>query len=377
MKRAFSAISFAVLLAGCQTLSEGPSLSEIKPIVGSVTIGDFPVTNAVQRSETRTIVRKGGDYGYIDQKVELLFSIKASKDEVEYGMEITDASVNVFNLTGVPANNQAYPLKGQRFRFGYDIKNDSIRNISGFNVGSKDEQALKSLLGVLKSGFLFGKSVTQGQETFRLDMMKALGFKGAGEFIMVGRVIGQTIYKGRHVVAIKSVGEITERNISAKIDGISYVDTFTGVPVFGKLSITGLRIEGMDIEIAGVDSVDLGTAIAPSIQPSAAPSPVFKNAMTRPIAFSWEGYSTLAAGTATLEESGKSGRIGISLPNGEASCEGRYEYGATTKGTWAVACSNGMAASGTFEGLGAGKGSQGNGKDTKGRAVKFTVGAER
>jgi len=69
------------------------------------------------------------------------------------------------------------------------------------------------------------------------------------------------------------------------------------------------------------------------------------------------------------------GAISLQLPNNEGSCTGIYNFGTKSKGTWALACTNGMAASGTFEAFGSNKGSAGEGTDTKGLKVKYTIGA--
>jgi hypothetical protein len=99
---------------------------------------------------------------------------------------------------------------------------------------------------------------------------------------------------------------------------------------------------------------------------------------TRPIAVSWEGYSELLAGTVSFTETKGKGVVNVSLPNGEGSCTGRYQFLNDSSGTatWAVACTNNLAASGTLKGLGKNKGSTGEGTDTKGNKVKFTMGAK-
>jgi hypothetical protein len=97
---------------------------------------------------------------------------------------------------------------------------------------------------------------------------------------------------------------------------------------------------------------------------------------SRPIAVNWEGVEDLFIGTASIEGGGRSGVISVPLPDAEGSCSGNYTFGDNKEGIWAVACSNGLSANGTMKGLGAGKGSRGEGKDNNGRKVVFTVGAK-
>jgi len=95
---------------------------------------------------------------------------------------------------------------------------------------------------------------------------------------------------------------------------------------------------------------------------------------TRPIAVEWEGYKDLVAGHIEYETNGKQATIWATLPNNEGRCTGRSELTSRQQGIWSVACTNGLAASGSFEGFGAGKGASGVGIDTQGRKVRFTLG---
>lgn len=98
---------------------------------------------------------------------------------------------------------------------------------------------------------------------------------------------------------------------------------------------------------------------------------------TRPIAVQWEGYSDLISGTVTLNENSSGGKMAMVLPRNEGDCQGSYTFDNKGGGSWAASCTNGLAASGTFEGFGKNKGSVGKGTDSKGRAVKFTIGSEQ
>jgi len=77
---------------------------------------------------------------------------------------------------------------------------------------------------------------------------------------------------------------------------------------------------------------------------------------------------------AEVEDVGTGGVIAFVLPRGEGSCQGTFLYGpARASGTWSAACTNNLAASGTFASLGANKGFQGTGVDSRGRSVKFAI----
>jgi len=101
-----------------------------------------------------------------------------------------------------------------------------------------------------------------------------------------------------------------------------------------------------------------------------------KNAGTvkRPIALNWEGQSELIAGTVSVSGSNGQGTISADLPNGAGSCKGTYTLAPSKEaGVWSMSCTNGKAASGTYKTTHNGRGAIGNGTDTDGRKVKFTI----
>ena len=95
----------------------------------------------------------------------------------------------------------------------------------------------------------------------------------------------------------------------------------------------------------------------------------------RPIAVRWEGYDELFAGKIEHTNAQKLGDFSIKLPRNEGTCAGKYQFNEASTGTWSVACTNGLAASGTLMGFGSGNGSSGEGWDASGKSVKFTIGA--
>ncbi len=97
---------------------------------------------------------------------------------------------------------------------------------------------------------------------------------------------------------------------------------------------------------------------------------------SRPISVTWEGYTELLKGTVVFKETAGEGDVRMLLPNGEGTCTGKYRFSdiKAAIATWAVACTNNLAASGSLKGLGRGKGFAGEGTDTKGKKVKFTLG---
>jgi len=93
----------------------------------------------------------------------------------------------------------------------------------------------------------------------------------------------------------------------------------------------------------------------------------------RSFGMSWQGYDDLIVGKIVFTEQDLFGKIKFSLPNNDGDCIGTYAL-SQTKGTWSFLCLNkDMNASGTLI-LNSTDGSvKGNGKDNKGKKIKFKI----
>lgn len=106
-------------------------------------------------------------------------------------------------------------------------------------------------------------------------------------------------------------------------------------------------------------------------QQKASAPPAFPE--THPLAINWEGFASPIAGLVEVEQRGGTGKIRITLPNGEGICSGSYSVPVNRIRSWAIACSNGLTASGSSESTeGA---TVGAGRDSRGRAIHFSVGS--
>ena len=96
----------------------------------------------------------------------------------------------------------------------------------------------------------------------------------------------------------------------------------------------------------------------------------------RSLAMSWEGYDDLILGSLQFNEKDLVGSLNLKLPNNDGNCKGTYAL-STDKGTWSLLCDkNNMSASGTLKWNNKDGSVTGEGKDTKGKKVKFTVQGE-
>lgn len=89
----------------------------------------------------------------------------------------------------------------------------------------------------------------------------------------------------------------------------------------------------------------------------------------RQIEVRWAGYAGTLNGTLHYKKSQRNYELIILIP-GEAYCDGMAEF---TRKTWTISCRNDRTAKGTFRPVGDGKGSIGEGLDSRGNRIEFRV----
>jgi len=93
----------------------------------------------------------------------------------------------------------------------------------------------------------------------------------------------------------------------------------------------------------------------------------------RSFAMSWQGYDDLILGKIKFSEKDLMGKLEFSLPNNDGICIGTYVL-SKTKGTWSIFCeSKDINASGILKWNNKDGSVNGNGKDNKGKKIKFKV----
>jgi hypothetical protein len=133
----------------------------------------------------------------------------------------------------------------------------------------------------------------------------------------------------------------------------------------------GANDEEMNRAIATAISAYGGVVAKPTTNQN-----MLKQTLERSIAVSWEGFSTLIAGKASMQESADKGFISATLPESKGTCTGIYSYNDKTYGVWSLSCTNGLSAAGEFKAYGQNKGATGSGTDSKGRMVTYTISGE-
>ena len=273
--RKFLMIGAAVcFVAGCQTVSgQSGQLTEsdIRPIEGSITIGNASVQGAEYQSKNRLTLRQGGQSGHMETRMKALLDADFSSKKLQFLMEIVDAEMNVVNLTvDKKAAEALKSLKGIIVEMTFDVETSAFsahvqgdapgsERTAAFDLGGgdKEKEKLRKVLNLLAENYLGGKTVRQGQEVMRFDLMQLLGGSSLSKAVVSGRVIGQSVYKERPVVVVKAISEIVGKDQRLDTDSVYYVDMFTGISVFGTLGFSGVEKDGMQIAVQLTQTVDL------------------------------------------------------------------------------------------------------------------------
>lgn len=256
------AVVLAVALVGCQTTATNRIALDAKPLMGPIAIGNSPVSNAVYKSESRVVLRQGVNSGYMEMTLEGLFSVANLKDEIEIELEYTKADVIARDLTTAISKSDIEKLKGFKFKARFNASSNKLDISGNIPIKPTEEKQAQRMFSMFSKAFLFGKTVTQGQEVFNLDARELIGSVGGN---ISGRVIGQSIHNGRSVVAIRGVGHIADRKNSMNLDSTYYVDVFTGISVLSHTSMNATLENGTQMEIIEKQSVKLSGPIAPAL----------------------------------------------------------------------------------------------------------------
>lgn len=168
--------------------------------------------------------------------------------------------------------------------------------------------------------------------------------------------------------------------------------TYSGTAYSSPGSVTPLVKPGMDVMISmyrpgeidpqqkGVfDAEEILSTTAQSESAAASPPPTNSAPASETLATSHHitivlGDGTIDRGRAEMRrmKSSNSGNMELTLASG-TTCDGQYAWHSEIRGDWAVSCSDGLIATGSFESDRAQGRISGYGQDTDGRRVSYTL----
>lgn len=170
--------------------------------------------------------------------------------------------------------------------------------------------------------------------------------------------------------------------VGSPYNAIAYCESASkGVPckiyAQGRTVVWGGHVDVADRPTTQIATVapTVAAAVAPASPPvppkpqDAAPASLGGDA--RHVEFTWGGIDGTVPGTIDVDHTTR--KVTALLAKGKGLCSGSYVPTSKAEGMWTLDCADGTSASGTFRGLGEGKGLIGEGFDGKGNAVKYTV----
>lgn len=378
-------------LSGCQTVGGEfgqPNVSQITPILEPIQIGMSNVLDATSQISTTMDFYKDGSSGSIETNINGKLDFILSEGQKTSRFTVVDTRVSQENITADirEIKEGLSKLEGVTIEIVFDkslggAKVRAIKNGRELPISKSELASLNVTLSLFEQTYLGGRTVSQGQEVFSVNASRLFGpmggkFKNYSDPLVTARVIGQAIIDERPVIALKSVMQIKEGNEALTIDSTYFVDTFTGVGSYATVNIGGSALsDGMTIKVTTHQWTKFPTGYTAQGSAGSTSTAIPQtDGELRPIAVRWEGYNELFAGTVLLKQGDGSGSVSIQLPNNDGSCNGLFQATTSSGSVWSVSCTNGLAASGTSKGLGPGKGAIGEGTDTQGRKVSFTLG---
>jgi len=266
MKKLVSVVVLLVL-AACQ--GSGRPEVAVAPLSGPVTFGTAPVRDVVQVVSYDAAFRFNGPAVgmHLDYKNRL--SIEVDADRIQYVVTVEEA--DHWYRNGRPSGDslpeQVAKLKlgPRRLRHEPGLNRTLVENggvAEAARLNQTGDGLLYSLVMPFHHSLLAGRTVSQGEEVFRVGARDFVGKKYGShpdERTAVGRVTGRALYNGRPVVVVEVVDEAEAEVGSGRFDGTFYVDIASGVPVHMTGTLLTLETSG-SITRKMENSLDLGPA---------------------------------------------------------------------------------------------------------------------
>jgi hypothetical protein len=246
MKFSFAAF-LCCLAAACTTTS--PKLPQnVQPIVGSIIIGVRPVERGQQIDATKITLSENGRTQSMTLSIQSQIDVARTAEELMIRLEVLNAAVDISNadaseVAGI--QQQLGQLPGTVFTLVVNMRTREERQkirTGSFDVDMAQERSA-GITRSIRDGYMGGMAVYQNQEVARGKLSELLPTVNLGDIsgASASRIISQTVYAGRSVVAVSTEGSLNFSGTSASLRGISLVDIATGVPIFSDFVLSGLR----------------------------------------------------------------------------------------------------------------------------------------
>lgn len=240
-------------LTACQTTSSPQNSLPVTPLSQEIKIGDMNAQGARGTKTSRVFLHQGGQKGYIETTNDFKISATHTPNDFKLLIEVIDVSVTSNNLDIKAKDlNELKQLEGTQIALtiGRNGKGFEL-SVNGQPVTGEGRDQMEKFGKLLLDTFLAGKTVSQGQKVFDMDLAELFGLSDGEESMQIAAtVIGQTVLHNRPVVVLKSVGSFSSGRELINLDGLWYVDTFTGLSSYSEFRVLLPKDEkGQQIEV--------------------------------------------------------------------------------------------------------------------------------
>lgn len=270
----------ASLLAACQTPSAPSAPSGLRPIEGSVTLGNVPVVASTATLTESVTGYDRGESGLVRIESRLRVNACRQGDHMAVGIEFTAVDSTFYNIqeTWANWNRMLFAARvGQAWDYAIDLADGSAMvewdGPGAVRRGAADGQALFDVL--TKLSHFGGATLRQDEEILRYrlgDLLPGLAGELADRSYVL-QVAGRAVFEERPVVVVRVSGAMQLDDKPLHVAGIIYVDEATGASLFtdtrlaemtGDLSKPAVRVVHR-LDVAGWPAAGTGADERPPV----------------------------------------------------------------------------------------------------------------
>mgnify|MGYP000359325334 CR=1 FL=1 len=230
---------FALFVTGCQLPSAPSAPSGLRPIEGSVTLGNVPVVASAATLTESVTGYDRGESGMVRIESRLRVNACRRGDHMAVGIEFTAVDSTFYNIQESWANwnRMLFAARvGQAWDYDVDLADGSAMvewaGPGQVRRGAADGEAVFDVM--TKQSHFGGVTLRQDEEIlhYRLgDLVPGLAGEQA-ELSYTLRVAGRAVFEQRPVVVVRVSGAMQLDDKPLHVAGIIYLDEATGASLF-------------------------------------------------------------------------------------------------------------------------------------------------
>jgi hypothetical protein len=281
------------LVQACQTTRSSIEGGAIQLITSPITIGTQSIRGAERIETKRTSMSNQQEEGYYEIITHSKFDADTNKNFVYIEFEVTDVEMDVGGLNSDQSRkirskmgdaakasigletkikmflnenriemymDGNFPISGKNpFPMKFIMNKEGVETsqngvVKSAAINNKQKQTMKAFGKILRSSFVFGRTINQNDTVFEFSLSDFLGssasvnHQSSASGKLKAIAIGHTLFNGRRVIVCKGDGSLAIKGQAIKLNTLYYVDVLTGFAIFSETrSVAGT--EKIKIEI--------------------------------------------------------------------------------------------------------------------------------